>query len=372
VGDRSVPQAIRVSYKSAARAGRLGPMPTTIDIHAHFVSRELIGEAERNGARYGVQLDRDSNGSERIVFANGTRLRPFFPELCDLPVRLPTLQSMSIDRQLISTWTDMSGDLLAVPEAARWARLQNETLRDAAAQHPDTFEAMGTLPLQDVSASIEELQHIVGNLGMRSIELSTNLNGRDLDGPEYHPLWKRIRDLDVFVLLHPGFVTVSPQRLDTYFLNNLVGFPTDTTIAAARLIFSGIVQKLPGLKCCLAHGGGFLPYQIGRLDRGFNVHPACSASLSASPSKLMRAFYFDTLTHDDAALRFLFDAVDREKIVYGSDYPFEMLDEAGPKRVSRVSGLSQAEVLAALGGNAERALHSSMACRSKLQLTAGE
>lgn len=347
-------------------------MPPTIDIHAHFVSRELIAEAERNGARYGLQLDRDTNGAERIVFADGTRLRPFFSELCDLPVRLPTLQSLSIDRQLISTWTDMAGDLLAIPEAARWARLQNETLADAAAQHPDIFEAMGTLPLQDVGASIEELQHIVHNLGMRSIELSTNLNGRDLDDPEYHPLWKRIRELDIFVLLHPGFVTVNPQRLGRYFLNNLIGFPTDTTIAAARLIFSGIMQKLPGLKCCLAHGGGFLPYQIGRLDRGFDAHPACSASLSVPPSELMRAFYFDTLTHNDEALRFLFDTVDRGKIVYGSDYPFEMLDETGPKRVLRLSGLGEPEIRAALGGNAEWALGSPEARGPNLQLSVGK
>jgi aminocarboxymuconate-semialdehyde decarboxylase len=265
----------------------------------------------------------------------------------------------------------MAGDLLAVPEAARWARLQNETLADAAAQHPHIFEAMGTLPLQDVGASIEELQHIVHNLGMRSIELSANLNGRDLDHPEYYPLWKRIRDLDVFVLLHPGFVTVSPPRLGRYFLNNLIGFPTDTTIAAACLIFSGIMQELPGLKCCLAHGGGFLPYQIGRLDRGFDAHPACSGFLSVPPSELMRAFYFDTLTHGDDALRFLFETVDRRKIVYGSDYPFEMLDETGPERVLRLSGVSEPEIIAALGGNAEWALGSSTARASNLQPTAG-
>ena len=266
----------------------------------------------------------------------------------------------------------MAGDLLDPAEAARWSRLQNETLADAAREYPGRFEAMGTLPLQNVDACVEELDHLVRNLGMRSVQISTNVNGRDLDNSDYQRLWKRICDLDVFVLLHPGFVTIEPGRLDKYFLNNLIGFPTDTTIAAARLMFSGILQKLPGLKCCLAHSGGFLPYQIGRLDRGYAAHPACSASLSVPPSELMRTFYFDTLTHGDDALLFLFETVDRQRIVYGSDYPFEMLDEAGPRRVSKLKGLTEPDAFAALGGNAERALERSTIGSNELRVGAGQ
>jgi aminocarboxymuconate-semialdehyde decarboxylase len=331
-------------------------MRKAIDIHSHYVSPELIKEALRNGARYGVSIEQVADGAQCLQFNRGARLRPFFADLCDLQVRVPGLRASGVERQVLSTWTDMAGDILQTGEAARWARLQNETLADAASSQPELFTAMCTLPLQDVAAACVELNHAVQHLGIRSVELSTNIGGCDLDGAEFRPLWKRIRDLDVFVLLHPGFVTIAPDRLGNYFLNNLIGFPTDTTIAAARLLFSGLMDELPGLKICLAHAGGFLPYQIGRMDRGYAVHPACRSGGSSLPSSLLPAFYFDTITHGDAPLKFLFDTIDAGRIMYGSDYPFEMLDPAGPSRIENLTGLSAGQKSAALFDTAATAL----------------
>ena len=334
-------------------------MTSIIDIHSHFVSRDLITEAARHGMSYAVEITRDPTGLERLVLGGEITLRPFFPELCDLDLRLPGLMAAGIDRQILSTWTDMAGDLLPPKEGARWARLQNETLA-AAARHPSgKFEAMGTLPLQDVTLTLHELNYIVNNLGIRSVEIGTNVNGRDLDHPDFNTLWHRLSELDVFVFLHPPLVPVGGERTNAYFLNNLLGYPIDTTIAAARLIFSGLMSRLPGLKCCLAHGGGFLPYQIGRLDRGFVAHPACHATLDLAPSEVLRAFYYDTLTHDDAALEYLAQVVGPGKLLYGSDYPFEMLDEAGPNRIRRLQRVSAGGIEAVLGGNAEKVLGAS-------------
>ena len=331
-------------------------MRKTIDIHSHYVSPELIKEALQNGARYGVSIEEAAGGAQCLQFSRGARLRAFFAEPYDLQVRVPGLRASGVERQVLSTWTDMAGDVLEAGEAARWARLQNETLADAANSRPELFTAMGTLPLQNVAAACVELDYAVQHLGMRSVELSTNINGRDVDGAELRPLWKRIRVLDVFVLLHPGFVTIAPDRLSNYFLNNLIGFPTDTTIAAARLLFSGLMDELPGLKICLAHAGGFLPYQIGRMDRGYAAHPACRSGGSSLPSSLLQTFFFDTITHGDAALKFLFDTIDAGRIVYGSDYPFEMLDPAGPSRIENLTGLSAGQKSAALFGTAAAAL----------------
>jgi aminocarboxymuconate-semialdehyde decarboxylase len=144
------------------------------------------------------------------------------------------------------------------------------------------------------------------------------------------------------------------DRAGDYFLNNLISYPTDTTIAAARLLFSGVLRDCPKLKCCLAHGGGFLPYQIGRLDRGFIVHPACSRKISQPPSDFLRSFYYDTLTHDTHALSYLISLVGADKVLFGSDYPFEMVDELGPARVQQVSGLTEEGMDAILGGNARQ------------------
>ncbi len=245
----------------------------------------------------------------------------------------------------------MAGDNLPIEEAARWARLQNETLAADVQPWSDRFIGMGTLPMNDAARAIDELEFIVKHLGMNSVEIGTNINGRDLDHPEFRPLWRRICDLGVFVLLHPPMRPVGLDRTGDYFLNNLISYPVDTTIAAARLLFSGIFQELPGLKICLAHSGGFLPFQIGRMDRGYHAHPACSKSLREPPSKIMNNFIFDSLTHNDAALAFLLELVGPARVVYGSDYPFEMLDPRGTDRIKSLDALSEDQRSDILGGN---------------------
>jgi aminocarboxymuconate-semialdehyde decarboxylase len=321
-----------------------------VDIHAHYVSSDLIAEARNNGATYGVTIDTVNDGLDRLTFLHsGAALRPFLSELCDLPGRLSYLDGMGVDVQAVSAWTDMSGDDLSPAQGARWARLQNETLAADTKASGGRFEAMGTLPMQTVEGAIDELDYIVKRLGMRSIEMGTHVNGRDLDHPDFRPLWERLAELDVFVLLHPPFKPVGLDRVGDYFLNNLISYPVDTTIAAARLVFSGIMAELPDLKICLAHGGGFLPYQIGRLDRGFAAHPACKKAITRPPLDFLRSFYFDTLTHNTAALDYLCATVGADRLVYGSDYPFEMLDESGPSRVRAMKGLSSSDLGAILG-----------------------
>jgi aminocarboxymuconate-semialdehyde decarboxylase len=200
---------------------------------------------------------------------------------------------------------------------------------------------------------------------MRSIEMGTHADGRELDHPDFRLLWKRLAELDVFVLLHPPFMPVGLDRVGDYFLNNLISYPVDTTIAAARLVFSGIMAELPDLKICLAHGGGFLPYQIGRFDRGFAAHPACKKAITRPPLDFLRSFYFDTLTHNTAALDYLCATVGADRLVYGSDYPFEMLDESGPSRVRAMKEVSSSDLAAILGSTSRRLLCEAPARRPK-------
>lgn len=329
---------------------------TVIDVHAHYVASALIAEAEANGARYGVRVVRDGAGAQRLLIGDTPPLRPFFSELCDLGLRVPWLAEQGIDRQILSTWTDLAGDELPAAEAARWARLQNETLADAAQSMPERFTAMGTLPMAHPRLALAELDHIVNRLGIRSVEIGTNIDGRELDDPELRPLWKRLAELNVFVLLHPPRRPVGVERAGDYFLNNLICYPTDTTLAAARLLFSGILRDYPDLSVCLAHGGGFLPYQVGRFDRGFAAHPACRVAIEQDPSDFLGRFYYDTLTHHTAALGYLTGLVGHERMLFGSDYPFEMLDEAGPARIRALESLDPGAASAILAGNAQRLL----------------
>jgi aminocarboxymuconate-semialdehyde decarboxylase len=261
------------------------------------------------------------------------------------------MDASGIQLQIVSTWTDMAGDNLPNAEAARWARLQNVTLAEDIKAHPNRFLGMATLPMCDPVRAIKELNFVVEEFGIRSVEIGTNINGRDLDHPDFRPLWRRIRDLDVFVLLHPPMRPVGLERTGSYFLNNLISYPVDTTIAAARLLFSGLFQELKGLKICLAHSGGFLPYQIGRMDRGYEAHPACKKALNTRPSQLINAFIYDSLTHNDAALSFLVEVADSSRVVYGSDYPFEMLDPHGIKRINALNEIDEKQRADILGGN---------------------
>jgi aminocarboxymuconate-semialdehyde decarboxylase len=315
-----------------------------VDVHAHYVSKALLAEARRDGHKYGVSVHSTPNGDVLEFLHSGVRVRPVFAELCDLALRDEYMRRQGVSMQVLSTWTDLLPADMPIDQAKRWIRLQNDTLIADVRAAGDRFGAMGTLPLQNPHAAIEELEYLTDECGVRAIELITSVDGEDLDAPAFRSLWKEIADREVFVLLHPPMCPFGGDRPQSYFLNNLLFFPTDTSVAAAKLIFSGIIRDHPNLKICLPHGGGFLPYQIGRLDHGFDVHPACQGAIEAPPSEYLRSFYYDTITHDDGALRCLIDRVGADRILYGTDYPFEMTDDLGTDRIRLLPGLSGAEL----------------------------
>ncbi|HCE5431464.1 TPA: amidohydrolase [Legionella pneumophila] len=327
-----------------------------IDVHAHYVSKNLLVEARQYGHAFGVSVHSSPDGDVLEFQHNRERVRPVFAELCDLESRAEYMNGEGVSRQVISPWTDMIPAGMPVQQARQWIRLQNDTLIADAHALGDFFSAMGTLPLQDPDAAIDELKYLTDVCGVYAVELVTSVGGEDLDAPFYRPLWKEIADRGVFVLLHPPRCPFDGARPKSYFLNNLVFFPVDTTVAAAKLIFSGILKDFPNLKICLPHGGGFLPYQIGRLDHGFEVHSACQGQIDVAPSEYLRSFYYDTITHDDVALRYLIDRVGADRVLYGSDFPFEMTDDVGTRRLSSVPGLSPEQFAQISHGNAQSAL----------------
>ena len=283
-------------------------MASIVDMHAHYMSPALLDEAERNGEHYGVRLERNADGNARISF-NG----PAVAAVLSRALRSRTSACRHGRRRYRPPDRldmDRHGWRRSPPlQGARWARLQNETMATDIKAYPGRFAAMGTLPTQDVGAAIAELDYMVDHLGIRSVEIGTNINGRDLDHPDFRPLWKRLHERNIFVFLHPPLRPIGPDRTGDYFLDHLISYPTDTTIAAARLIFSGLLDEYPGLKICLAHSGGFLPFQIGRFDLGYAKHPACSKVLRHQPSDFLTTFFYDSLTHNSRALSFLIDTV---------------------------------------------------------------
>jgi aminocarboxymuconate-semialdehyde decarboxylase len=334
---------------ASAGPGRAGPI---VDIHAHFVSPDLIAEARRHPERYGLRVMGEADGGEYLLFDNGLRIRPFFPRLCDLGTRLAEMDADGVDVEMISTWMDIVGYWLDGPAAVRWHRLQNDTLADLARRHPDRFRAIGTVPLQDPPAAAAEVDYAARELGMRGLQIAANFGGRELDDSELDQVWARVQDHGLFLFLHPHHAE-PPPRLDRYFLANLIGNPLDTTIGFASLVFGGVLDRFPELNIVLAHGGGNVPYQIGRFDRGFEAMPQCRVHAPAGPpSSYLPRFSFDTILFGPDRLAFLISMVGAEHVFFGSDRPFPLGDPIALQRVRATPGIGAEAMRRVLGLNA--------------------
>jgi len=235
----------------------------------------------------------------------------------------------------------------------RLARIVNDALAEATRAYPDRFMGLATLPLQDPEAAVTEAEHAVTELGCRGIYLGTNVRGKELADPSFQPVFERIHALGAPIFLHPLNV-IGSQRLTSYYLHNLLGNPFDTAVAAANLIFSGLLDRFPKLNICLPHAGGAFPYLIGRLNHGWKVRQECKA-LKRPPSSYLRRFTYDTISHAPESLRYLINLVGADRVMLGSDYCFDMGYERPVKAVTALK-LSRNDEEKILGGNAARML----------------
>jgi aminocarboxymuconate-semialdehyde decarboxylase len=307
---------------------------------------------ERDGAAHSVSItDRGT-----VSFAGRGATQPSPPGMLDLAERLAWMDANDVGIQVLSAWMDFSAYVLDPDDGAWLARALNELTAQAIAGHPDRFLAMAAVPLQAPDLAAQELRYSVEQLGMVAVEIGTAVGDTELDEPSLEPFWNAAEQLDLLVLVHPPYVSIGFERLTRYFLDNIVSNPAEATVAAAHLIYGGVLERHPDLKVCLTHGGGFLPYQIGRQDRGFNAKPGLTAQhLHTPPSTFLRRFYYDTVVHGSEALRFLVDRVGSGRVVLGSDYPFPMGDPE-PVMTVRKAGFDDATTRAILADNARRAL----------------
>jgi len=183
---------------------------------------------------------------------------------------------------------------------------------------------MGCVPLQDARIAAEQARCYIRELGLRGIEIGTNVNGAYLGDEKFLPFWETVAELDTVVFIHPVH-GVGGVMMKQFELWNLYGNPSETGLTAASLIFGGVLERFPNLRILLAHGGGVIPYIIGRLDHGWQHRPAAKKSIiTRAPSTYLKQFYFDTIVFAPDALRFLIQLVGADHVVIGSDYPFDM------------------------------------------------
>jgi aminocarboxymuconate-semialdehyde decarboxylase len=294
------------------------------DVHAHCIPATLIELLKTDGPRFGIELVEGDKGSE-VVFAGRVTAGPLRPHLTDRSQRIEAMDRAGVDVQVLASWIDMTGYSLDGPSGAAYSRLFNEILAEEAAADPGRFLALGTVPLQAPEAAAEELEYLVGTLGMVGVEISTTVDGTDLDQAGLDSFWATAARLSCPVLIHPyqPLAGVVLRNL----LDNMIGRPAETTVAIANLMLSGVFDRHPGLTIILVHGGGFLPFQLGRLEHGFRTMPHLAARHAIrSPAEVARDLYFDTVLHSPAAIAALISLVGADRVLLGSDYPFEMGD----------------------------------------------
>jgi aminocarboxymuconate-semialdehyde decarboxylase len=330
----------------------------SIDVHFHVVPPRFVDAARRGMFADTVELVRDG-GVDRMVYHAP-------PDVVLEPGT--TLPAHLYDERLILQALDRRGLAAAAlgpspeefyywstPEVgARIAAVQNEGMAELVRSQPDRFVGLATLPMQDPELAAAELDRAVTKLGLRGAEICTHVDGRDLDHPGLRPVYAAAERLGVPLFLHPQNWG-DMRRFQDYALWNLAGFPLETALAASHLILGGVFEAFPGLRVILAHGGGYLPYQVGRLDHGYAARREVAERLPRRPTDYLSNLYCDSLTHSALSLRFLLDRMGDDHVVIGSDYPFNMGDErpVDTVRALRLPPDVEAKVLA---GNLARLL----------------
>lgn len=328
-------------------------MPRTYDVHAHVIPERVMRDLERS-EQHGVRLVVDDG--PRLVIADRVTSGPLRPDLVDVEHRIERMDRARVDVQLLSPFIDATAYALPPDRGVLYARWFNEALAETVAARPARFLGLATVPLQAPAAAAAELRHAVTDLGMVGCEIATTVDGADLDTLDLDPFWGAAEELGCLVLLHP-YQPLAGRGLSRYFLDNLVGRPAESTIAVAQVILAGVLERHPGLRLCVVHGGGFLPYQLGRLDRGWREKPGLvGPSLTRSPLEWAQALYYDTVVHSPEALAFLVGLVGDTQVVVGSDHPFEMGDPSPVDTVEAVPGMTADARERICGGNVQALL----------------
>jgi aminocarboxymuconate-semialdehyde decarboxylase len=259
-----------------------------------------------------------------------------------------------IERQVLSPPLSFIGYHLEEQQGQALSRLFNETNVATARASGGDLIPVATLPMQSVRAALEELDYAVKKLGIRMVVIDTNVNGANLDEEIFRPFFARAADHGVLVQVHPHHERgAAVERLPRYYLCNLIGNPIETAVAAASLIFGGVLERFSSLNVCLVHGGGALPFLLGRASYGYSSIEAAH-SVPKPPEEYFRRLYFDTIVHDARALIFLHDMVGPDHLLLGTDYPYDHTGEPDPLGALEQAGLRSCDSI--LGKNAARLL----------------
>lgn len=288
-----------------------------IDFHNHFYPPEYLEAIQELPSNIKVTFDSDNNpllhypGDYNIIV----------PAHRDINYRAEVLKKNKIDRQIL-TFTTPGTHIESPERSTELARIVNDSFVKIMNERSGQFSALATLPLNDPDASVSELERAF-SLGFSGVMVYSNINGIALSDRRFWALYEKADKLNAVFYIHPSF-PVGVEAMTDYCLMPLIGFTFDTTLAAAKLVFSGVVEKFPGIKWALGHLGGAIPYLAERLDRGYSAFKECREHISKTPSEYLKGFYYDTVNFDVNALQLAIDFAGADHLLAGSDYPHQI------------------------------------------------
>ena len=318
-----------------------------IDFHTHFYPEKYLTEL-RKGEGYAKAIQ---EGNRTVIRYTGD-YNIVVKEYIDIEERLRDMDRMGLDMQVLTS-TSPGVEREEASRGVQLARIINDGLAEIVEAYPGRFTALGVLPLQDPEEAVIELVRLVKECSLPGVCIPSNVAGKPLDSPEFSPVFEKAEKLGVFVHIHPtsplNTVDMTDNRLVT-----LLGYCVDTSLAVLRLMFSGLLDRLPDLELGASHLGGVYPFLLGRLDQGYSKYPEVS-ELKRPPSEYLRGVYVDSCGYNSRVIRYVVDCLGYERVLMGSDYPAQIGDDDPVKRI-RAVGLSSEEELGVLGLNAAKLL----------------
>ena len=293
-----------------------------IDMHAHVFEEETIRLLQRAAPSIGLTLT-DVGADGGTLEIAGIHQKPFPRAAWDLQRRFADMAVYGVDMQLVCNIPHTFLYEVEAGLALACAEILNDRAADLVARHPDRFLGLATVPLQAPERAAREAARATRELGLRGVHIGSNVSGQNLDEPSLEPVWAALDELGSFVLVHPHKIAAG-ERMKSYYLKNLIGNPLETTIAAASLVFGGVVERFPRIRFCFAHGGGFVPYQAGRFRHGWEVRSEARKNLADGPDASLSRLFHDSILHSVEGLEALVGLVGPSRVLLGSDYPFDM------------------------------------------------